>query len=58
MDGMSLALTYRDGKLFSGVTRGDGTVGEDVTTNIMPMRSVPFDHQPCSAEEGRHAGGF
>ncbi len=42
MDGMSLALTYRDGKLFSGVTRGDGTVGEDVTTNIRTMRSVPL----------------
>ena len=42
MDGMSLALTYQDGRLSSGVTRGDGSVGEDVTSNVRTMRSVPL----------------
>src|SRR6476660_2242666 len=42
MDGMSLALTYRDGRLLTGVTRGDGSVGEDVTSNVRTMRSVPL----------------
>jgi DNA ligase (NAD+) len=42
LDGMSLALTYQDGQLLRGVTRGDGTVGEDVTTNVRTMRSVPL----------------
>src|SRR5437588_9647291 len=40
MDGMSLALTYRGGKLEKGVTRGDGSVGEDVTSNVRTMGSV------------------
>ena len=38
LDGMSLALTYQDGKLARGVTRGDGAVGEDVTSNVRTMR--------------------
>jgi DNA ligase (NAD+) len=42
MDGMSLALWYRGGKLERGITRGDGSVGEDVTTNVRTMRSVPL----------------
>ncbi len=42
MDGMSLALWYRQGKLDRGITRGDGTTGEDVTTNVRTMRSVPL----------------
>jgi DNA ligase (NAD+) len=42
MDGMSLALTYEDGKLARGVTRGDGVIGEDVTSNVRTMRSVPL----------------
>lgn len=42
LDGMSLALTYETGKLARGVTRGDGSVGEDVTPNVRTMRSVPL----------------
>jgi DNA ligase (NAD+) len=42
LDGMSLALTYEQGRLKSGVTRGDGSVGEDVTSNVRTMRSVPL----------------
>jgi DNA ligase (NAD+) len=47
LDGLSLALQYEAGKrgdavLKSGITRGDGTVGEDVTTNVRTIRSVPL----------------
>src|SRR6266849_6073563 len=42
LDGMSLALVYEDGHLARGVTRGDGTVGEDVTLNVRTVRSVPL----------------
>jgi len=42
LDGMSLALTYEDGKLARGVTRGDGSVGEDVTLNVRTVRSIPL----------------
>ncbi len=47
LDGLSLALQYVAGKhgeatLFSGVTRGDGTTGEDVTTNVRTIRSIPL----------------
>src|SRR5260370_4461799 len=42
LDGMSLALIYEDGKLARGVTRGDGSVGEDVTQNVRTVRSIPL----------------
>jgi DNA ligase (NAD+) len=42
LDGMSLALHYEDGKLARGLTRGDGTIGEDVTSNIRTVRSIPL----------------
>src|SRR5437588_1651902 len=42
LDGMSLALHYEDGRLVRGITRGDGTTGEDVTLNIRTVRSVPL----------------
>jgi DNA ligase (NAD+) len=42
LDGMSLALVYEDGKLARGVTRGDGTTGEDVTLNVRTVRSIPL----------------
>jgi DNA ligase (NAD+) len=42
MDGVSLAVHYRDGKLAQALTRGDGTVGEDVTENARTIRSIPL----------------
>jgi DNA ligase (NAD+) len=42
LDGMSLALLYEDGRLVRGITRGDGTVGEDVTLNVRTVRSIPL----------------
>jgi DNA ligase (NAD+) len=42
LDGLAVALTYQDGKLVRGATRGDGEVGEDVTANLRTIRSVPL----------------
>src|ERR1700746_2503720 len=42
LDGMSLSLGYDDGHLVRGITRGDGTVGEDVALNVRTVRSVPL----------------
>jgi len=42
LDGMSLALVYEDGHLVRGITRGDGTTGEDVTLNVRTVRSIPL----------------
>jgi DNA ligase (NAD+) len=42
LDGLSMALTYEDGVLTHGVTRGDGVEGEDVTANVKTIRSVPL----------------
>ncbi|HSR05563.1 MAG TPA: NAD-dependent DNA ligase LigA [Bryobacteraceae bacterium] len=42
LDGLSLAVHYRDGKFAQAVTRGDGTIGEDVTENAKTIRSIPF----------------
>src|SRR5437764_14980551 len=42
LDGMSLALRYEHGKLTRGITRGDGTTGEDVTLNVRTVRSIPL----------------
>lgn len=42
IDGSALALTYENGLLIRGVTRGDGTTGEDITPNIRTIRSIPL----------------
>lgn len=53
LDGMSLALLYEDGRLVRGITRGDGTVGEDVTLNVRTVRSIPLS---ISKEKLKAAG--
>jgi DNA ligase (NAD+) len=42
LDGLSLAVHYRNGKLAQAVTRGNGATGEDVTENARTIRSIPF----------------
>ncbi len=53
LDGMSLALVYANGRLERGITRGDGTVGEDVTLNVRTVRSIPLS---VSKEKLKEAG--
>lgn len=42
LDGLAISLTYENGYLTKAATRGDGTVGEDITTNIRTIKSVPL----------------
>jgi DNA ligase (NAD+) len=42
IDGLAVVLTYRDGVLDTGATRGDGTVGEDITANLRTLDSIPL----------------
>jgi DNA ligase (NAD+) len=42
IDGLSIALTYQDGRLVRGATRGDGVRGEEVTANVRTIRAIPL----------------
>ena len=53
LDGMSMALRYAGAQLERGITRGDGSVGEDVTSNVRTVRSVPLS---ISKERLKKAG--
>lgn len=42
LDGLTIVLTYKDGKLLRGVTRGNGVIGEVVTENVKRFKNIPF----------------
>jgi DNA ligase (NAD+) len=52
IDGLSIALTYENGRFVRGATRGDGTFGEDVSSNVRVIRAIPL------ALEGGPEGRF
>jgi len=49
---MAISLTYSDGRLVRAATRGDGSVGEDVTANVRTIRSVPLTVTPAAGLPG------
>ncbi|MCF6267219.1 MAG: NAD-dependent DNA ligase LigA [Desulfuromusa sp.] len=51
LDGVAVALTYQQGKLIRGATRGDGTTGEDITQNIRTIGAIPLQLQDDYPEQ-------
>ncbi|MFN8551256.1 MAG: NAD-dependent DNA ligase LigA [Candidatus Obscuribacterales bacterium] len=54
IDGLSIALTYKDGVLVEGATRGNGEVGEDVTLNLRTIAALPERLRPVTIDGKEH----
>ncbi|MGB8323613.1 MAG: NAD-dependent DNA ligase LigA [Candidatus Acidiferrum sp.] len=57
-DGLSISLQFKDGLFVRGVTRGDGTTGEDVTPNVTTVRSVPLRLDPAALKKAKLPATF
>src|SRR6195256_6991123 len=57
IDGLAINLTYVDGRFQQGATRGDGSVGEDVTANLRTVKSIPLALREKIAGRGDIRGG-
>jgi DNA ligase (NAD+) len=49
VDGVSISVHYRNGKLTRGVTRGDGAAGDDITANLKTVKAIPLELAPVAA---------
>jgi DNA ligase (NAD+) len=58
LDGMSMALRFAGGHLSLGITRGNGTEGEDVTANVRTIRSIPLNISPQSLKKASVPADF
>jgi DNA ligase (NAD+) len=57
IDGLSLALTYRNGFLIEAATRGNGEIGEEITLNVKTISSIPFQLGNASHDKSKKAEG-